>query len=42
MFLGLPGLEDDPTMLRMSTSVYQLTRNIIPAYKFDVCLTVHH
>jgi len=39
MFLGLPGLEDeDPTMLRMSTTVYQSIRNKIPAYIKSSCL----
>jgi hypothetical protein len=39
MFLGLPGLEgEDPTMLRMSTTVYKSTRNNIPACIESSCL----
>ena len=39
MFLGVPGLVDeDPAMLRMSTTVYQSIRNKIPAYIKSSCL----
>jgi hypothetical protein len=39
MFLGLPVLEgEDPTMIRMSTAVYQATWNNIPACIESSCL----
>ena len=39
MFLELPGLEGkDPTMLRMSTAVYQATWNNIPSRIESSCL----